>query len=61
MFALIYLSCKISIKLCIWMTLLSLWLMLAMIAVPAALIASATGNERAAKQWQRSLRWRWRL
>jgi hypothetical protein len=61
MFGLIYLFCKISIRLFIWSVLLSAWLMLAMIALPTALIASATGHDYAARQWQRSLRWRWRF
>jgi hypothetical protein len=47
-----------SIRL-MWLTLvLTVWLMWAAIALPIVLIASATGNHRAARQWQRSLRWR---
>jgi hypothetical protein len=48
-------------KLCAWMVLLTAWLMLAMIVLPIAIIASATGHHHAARQWQRSLRWRWRI
>jgi hypothetical protein len=58
---LVYELCKLSFKLFAWMMMLSIWLMMAMIVIPAAVIASATGNQRAARQWQRSLRWRWRF
>jgi hypothetical protein len=61
MFSLVYIACKLSIKLFVWSLMISLWLMVAMIALPAALIASATGNDRAARKWQRSLHWRWRF
>lgn len=54
MFSLLYLM----IKLMIATVVLSLWLMWALIALPVMLIASATGNQRSARSWQRSLRWR---
>jgi hypothetical protein len=60
-FLLVYVTCKLFFKLCFWMMLLSTWLMLAMIVIPVVLIASATGHERVAKEWWRSLRWRWRF
>jgi hypothetical protein len=37
---------------------LTAWLAWAMIALIVVLIALATGNDRTARQWQRSLRWR---
>jgi hypothetical protein len=46
------------IKLIWLMLVLGVWLMRVAIALPIMLIASATGNHRAARQWQRSLRWR---
>jgi hypothetical protein len=63
MFSLVYVTCKLFFKLCFWMILVFGWLMLAMIVLPVALIASVTGHERTAtaRQWQRSLRWRWRF
>lgn len=36
---------------------LSIWLVWAMIALTVSLIALATGNERTARKWQRSMRW----
>lgn len=61
MFTLVYLMCKWSIKLFILLVMMEAWLLWAMIAFPVALIASARGNDRVARQWQRSLRWRWRF
>jgi hypothetical protein len=61
MFALVYVMCKLIFKLFVWMTLLSVWLTVAMIVLPVAVVASATGHERTARQWQRSLKWRRRF
>jgi hypothetical protein len=61
MFSLIYIMCKLTMKLCVWSVLVSVWLMWAMVVLPIALVASLTGNDRVARQWQRSLRWRWRF
>jgi hypothetical protein len=46
------------VRLTVWFFMLSLWLIWAIVALPIALIASITGNDRAAHQWMRSLRWR---
>ena len=61
MFSLVYLMCKLTIKLFIWYVMAAAWLMWAIIALPVVLIASASGNDRTARQWKRSLRWRWRF
>ena len=45
------------VRLMILMVVLSVWLVWAMIALPLMLIASATGNQRSARQWERSMRW----
>ena len=45
------------IRLMIAICVLSLWLCWALIALPMVLIMSATGNPRAAKSLERSLRW----
>lgn len=49
----IYMFIKLMIKLMA----LSVWVCWAMLALTAMLIASATGHQRAANQWARSLRW----
>lgn len=49
----IYMLIKLMIKLMV----LSVWVCWAMLALTAILIASATGHQRAANQWARSLRW----
>jgi hypothetical protein len=53
-FSLIYLFIKLM-----WlMFVLMFWLTWVLIALPVVVIASATGHQRAARQWQRSMRWR---
>jgi hypothetical protein len=61
MFWLIFMMFKWTIKLCVLLVMLEVWLLWAIVALPVALIASATGHDRTARQWQRSLRWRWRF
>ena len=54
MIFLFYLMFKWTVKLCIGVV----WLYWAVIALTVALILSLAGRDRAARQWQRSLRWR---
>jgi hypothetical protein len=54
---LIYMAIKVTVKLCIWLVLVELWLLWALVALIASAIASAAGNERAAREWQRSMNW----
>ena len=54
---LIYMILKMTFKAGWWMVLGMVWLCWAMVALPIALIASATGNERSSRQWMRSMRW----
>lgn len=53
----IYMAIKVMVKLMVWVVLMELWLMWALVAVTAFAIASATGNNRAARSWQRSMNW----
>lgn len=53
---LIYMIFKVTFKLGWWMLLAAVWLCWAMMALPVALIASVAGNERASRQWKRSMR-----
>jgi hypothetical protein len=48
---------KWFIKICVWMILSEFWLVWAMIALPVAAIASASGHRAASRQWTRSLDW----
>jgi hypothetical protein len=52
-----YMAIKWTIKLTWLMVVGSLWLCWAVVAVPASIVASARGNQRSAREWQRSLRW----
>ncbi len=54
MFFVFYLMFKWMVKLYVAM----IWLCWAMIALSVAGILSLAGRDRAARQWQRSLRWR---
>ena len=54
---LIYMCIKWTVKLVLWMLLIELWLCWVLVAVTASAIASATGHQRAARQWQRSMNW----
>lgn len=48
---------KLIFKL-MWLVLLvGLWLCWALVALTLALVASLTGNDRASRQWMRSLMW----
>ena len=58
MIFLIVLMFRLAFKLMLWSVLAGLWLMWAMVALLVALIASLAGNDRQARQWMRSLRWR---
>ena len=55
---LIYMTIKITVKFFLWALLIELWLCWAIVAMPVALIASLTGNNHVARQWQRSMNWR---
>jgi hypothetical protein len=48
----------VLVRLMFLMVVLAIWCMWLMIALPVMLIALATGNDRTARQWQRSMRWR---
>jgi hypothetical protein len=54
---LIYMAIKVTVKLCMWLILVEVWLMWAVVALTASAIASAMGNQRAARDWQRSMNW----
>lgn len=57
MYSLAFMLIKWSVKLCVLMVVLEFWIMWAMIALPVAVIASATGHQATSRQWMRSLNW----
>lgn len=56
-FFLMFSLVRLSVKLMVWSVMAGLWLMWAMLALPVALVASVSGNDRLARLWMRSLRW----
>ena len=52
-----FLLIKWSIKICVLMALLEFWLAWAMLALPAAAIASVAGHPAVSRRWMRSLNW----
>jgi hypothetical protein len=56
--SLILLLIRLSIKLVVFAVCAIIWVLWALIALVMMLIAVARGNQHSARQWERSLRWR---
>lgn len=55
---LIYMIIKMTAKGFWWLLLIGFWLCWVLGALTVALVLSLTGNDRAARQWRRSMNWR---
>jgi hypothetical protein len=56
--SLIVLFIRLSVKMIVLAVCATIWLVWVIVALPMMLVASARGNDQSARQWERSMRWR---